>query len=117
MVTSKDRPHQYLSIPLHGRLRTSTDGTQLSEGDFQVLKNMRYGELSPQSIPGMTKINSSVIHATNLKPRSGFHFRKSQPSETHVLVQSLSVPSNKAVIITVVDVLERTIPLLPSVVL
>lgn len=64
-------PFQFLSIPLDGKLITEVDGTQIiemdgervNEGNFQVLKNMRYGELSPKSIAGMTKINStSVIH-------------------------------------------------------
>ncbi len=76
------------NLPLNGKLITSVDGSQLSEGDFQILKNMRYGELSPRSIAGMTKINTAVINATYLKPRAGFHFRKAQPAESHVLAQS-----------------------------
>ena len=79
---------KYADIPLSGRLRMAIDGTELEEGDFQVLKNMRYGEITPKSVTGMTKINSSVINATYLKPRAGFHFRKAQPAESHVLVQS-----------------------------
>ncbi len=78
----------FANIPLNGKLRTAIDGTQLGEGDFQKLINMRYGELSPKSISGMTKINTSIINGTYLKPRSGFHFRKAQPSESHVLVQA-----------------------------
>lgn len=85
---TQDSSLRYLHIPLGGRLRTSVDGTELGEGDFQVLKNMRYGEISPQSIGGMTKINTSVIDATYIKPRSGFHYRKVQPSESHILVQA-----------------------------
>src|SRR3989337_2066811 len=89
MAKDKDDQGKYVNIPLSGRWRTAIDGTMLSEGDFQVLKNMRYGEVAPKSISGMTKINSAaVIDATYLKPRSGHHFRKSQPAESHVLVQS-----------------------------
>ena len=76
-----DKEYKYLNIPLSGRLRKNTDGTQLGEGDFQTLTNMRYGELSPKSIAGMTKINTSVINATYLMSRQGFHFRKSTPTD------------------------------------
>ena len=67
-------------IPLHGKLVTSQDPLMLDEGDFQELINMRYGELTPVSILGMTKYNSeAIIDATYLKARSGFHFRKDTP--------------------------------------
>ncbi len=80
---------KYADIPLSGRLRTGIDGTELEEGDFQVLKNMRYGEITPKSVTGMTQINTAVpINATYIKPRAGFHFRKAQPAESHVLVQT-----------------------------
>ncbi len=83
-----DAPKNPVNLPLSGKLVTSRDGTMLAEGDFQLLRNMRYGEISPKSIGGMSKINTSAINATYLKPRAGFHFRKSQPSESHALVQS-----------------------------
>jgi hypothetical protein len=38
----------------------------------------------------MTKINTSVINSTYLKPRAGMHFRKAQPAESHVLVQTFN---------------------------
>ncbi len=80
---------KYADVPLSGRLRTAIDGTELEEGDFQVLKNMRYGEITPKSVTGMTQINTAVpINATYIKPRAGFHFRKAQPAESHVLVQT-----------------------------
>ncbi len=41
-MAQEDRPLQNVDIPLSGKLRTAVDGTQLSEGDFQILKNMRY---------------------------------------------------------------------------
>ena len=86
--SESDKTGKYLNLPLNGKLITSIDGTELGEGDFQVLKNMRYGTISPSSISGMTKINSAVINATYLKPRNGFHFRKYLPAESHLLVQS-----------------------------
>ena len=79
---------EYVNIPLTGKLNTAVDGTELGKGDFQVLKNMRYGGVTPKSIGGMTKINSSIINATYLKPRQGFHFSKASPPQSHVLVQA-----------------------------
>src|SRR4030042_6826073 len=88
---------KYANIPLSGKLVTSIDGSSLAEGDFQILKNMRYGDITPKSISGMTKINTSVINADYLKPRAGFHFRKSQPSESHVLVQEFKADATSKV--------------------
>ncbi len=78
---------KHLNIPLSGKLRTAPDGTQLGPGDFKVLENMRYGELSPKSVSGMDKINTTRI--TGYYPvRGAFHYRKDQPAESHVLVQT-----------------------------
>lgn len=74
-------------IPLTGRWRTSVDGTQLSEGDFQVLTNMRYTNAGIRSVSGMTKINSSTA-LTDPKIRAGHQFIKNEPAETHLLVQA-----------------------------
>lgn len=87
MAESKDNEFKHLNIPLNGKLRTSIDGTQLGPGDFQVLKNMRYGELSPKSITGMTQINTSLINTYTVPFAGAFHFRKSNPVESHILAQ------------------------------
>ena len=65
-----------------GKLKTAIDGTTLQQGDFQVLKNMRYGETYPRSISGMTKINTTITPEIDIK--NGFHFNKT--NESHVLV-------------------------------
>ena len=88
MAKDDDREYKHANLPLSGRWRPALDGTELDEGDFQTLTNMRYGEKTPKSVTGMTKINSSVINATYLKPRAGIHFRKDHPSESHFLVQA-----------------------------
>lgn len=56
--------------------------------NFRSLQNMRYTDTHVKSVQGMTKINTAVMDATYLKTRSAFHFKKSQPSESHVLVQA-----------------------------
>jgi len=56
-----DEQIKYIQIPLTGRWRPAVDGTELGEGDFQVLTNMRYEEVTPKSVSGMTKINANGI--------------------------------------------------------
>ena len=70
-------------IAFNGRLRTAIDGASIGPNDFQLLKNMRYAETNPRGIGGMTKINTSALASTGI--RNGFHFRKSQPVESHLL--------------------------------
>jgi hypothetical protein len=48
---------------------------------------MRYTEANPETIGGMSKINTTAL-STYLKVRSGIHYRKSQPEESHVMVQA-----------------------------
>ena len=54
---------KYAQIPLSGKWRPAIDGTELGEGDFQTLTNMRYGEITPKSITGMTKISVAINEA------------------------------------------------------
>lgn len=68
-----------MNIPMSGRLVTALDGTQLNEGDFQILKNMRYTEASIKSISGMTKINPLAMDSVYTRPRAGFQFRIFRP--------------------------------------
>jgi hypothetical protein len=53
---------------------------------------MRYahGGKGIKGVGGMSKINSAVMNATYLKTRSGIHFKKDQPSESHVLVEAFN---------------------------
>lgn len=62
-ASPKASPFKFAVIPLSGRLRTAIDGTQLGEGDMQVMSNLRYGRKSPKSVAGMTKINSNIFYS------------------------------------------------------
>ena len=73
-------------IPLTGKMITSVDPITIGE-NFRTLKNLRYTDTNPRGVGGMTKINSTAL-TTYLKPRSGIHFKKEQPAESHVLVQA-----------------------------
>lgn len=77
---------QYLDIPLNGKLITAVDPIKIQPNDFQQLINLRPTDDTPKGVRGMTKINAS---ATNyLGVRTGYHFKKDQPSENHILVQT-----------------------------
>lgn len=81
-----DRPLIPFNIPLNGKLITSEDPAVIGT-NFQTLINLRSTDTHPKGIGGMTKINTTPI-TTYIKPRSGIHFRKESPSESHVVLQS-----------------------------
>jgi len=72
-------------IPLTGKLITNEDPAIIGT-NFRQLTNMRYTRANPKGIGGYSKINSTAL--TYPKVRSGIHFRKEQPSESHVLVEA-----------------------------
>ena len=47
-----------------------------------------------KGVDGYTKINQSIINSTYFKPRSGFHFIKDNPLESHVLIQCFDSDEN-----------------------
>lgn len=86
---AEDKPLKPQPLALSGKWRPVHDGTMLVDGDFQVLQNMRYTDApGVKSIAGMTKINTNA--PAYPKIRSGYHFRKEQPAESHVLVQAFN---------------------------
>jgi len=93
-----DKKFEYEVIPLNGKWRPSLDGTQMENGDFQTLSNMRYTDASIKSITGMTKINTNVINATYLKTRAAHHFKKGKPAESAVLAQAWNAGETAAVV-------------------
>lgn len=84
-----------IDIPLSGKLVTSVDPAQLQPGEFSSVKNMRYTDRGITGVKGMTKINTNAI-ATYTHGKEGFHFRKAQPAESHVMVQSFNAAENAA---------------------
>jgi hypothetical protein len=85
---AEERKNKY-EVPLDGKLVTWDDPIKIGT-NFQQLTNMGYTSTHPKGVGGMTKINTSVIDATYLKVRSGIHFRKDQPQESHVLTQAFN---------------------------
>lgn len=80
-----DEKVHHKTIPLSGSWMT---GEPAAIGtNFQTLTNLRYTDTHVKGVQGMTQINTSAL-TTYLKIRNAFHFKKSQPAESHVLVQA-----------------------------
>jgi len=77
---------KFKQINLNGKLITSKDPTKISVSDLQKMQNMMYGNDSIHGIPGCTKYNTTALGSPSIK--SGIHFRKGNPSESHVIVGS-----------------------------
>jgi len=73
-------------IPLNVRLIMSEDQTVIGN-NFQSLVNFRYTDTNPRGVGGMTPLNSTA--PTNYQIKSGFHFKKDNPAESHNLVYAL----------------------------
>lgn len=80
-----------IDIPLTGKLNTATDPMKLQPNDFQSLINMRPTDDSPKGVRGMTKISTSPTGYLGIK--NGYHFKKDQPAEDHIIVQTNSLTS------------------------
>jgi len=65
---------------------TSVDPIKIQPNDFRELTNLRPTDDSPKGIRGMTKINTSATSYKGI--RTGYHFKKDQPVENHILVQT-----------------------------
>ena len=83
-----DKPLKPKEMPLDGKLVTAVDPIMIGP-NFQELKNMRYFDTNPRAIEGMSKVNSTAL-SSHPKISTGFHFKKEQPAESHVLVQAFN---------------------------
>jgi len=72
-----------LEFAFNKKMVTGDPATCIGD-NLHELKNMRYRDTHVVSIGGMSKVNSSALPLTIV---SAAHFRKSQPEESHVLVQ------------------------------
>jgi hypothetical protein len=84
-------------IPLNGKLIQADDPTQIGT-NFQTLQNLRYTDSHIKGVGGMTKINSSVL-SSYPHVRNAYHFVKSNPVESHVLLHALNALEATPVII------------------
>ncbi len=91
MPKTEEQPFQ---IDLTGRLITGYNAVKIIQEDqrrvvvnYQTLENIMYNDRGIEGVPGMTKINTTAI-TTYTSIRNMFQFRKSQPAETHLLIQA-----------------------------
>jgi len=76
--------------PFIGRWQPAEDPLLIDEYGFQDIQNMRKDGKHFKGVSGHTKINTTAWSATTYEyPRNGFHFRKGQPEESHVLVAAM----------------------------
>ncbi len=77
-----------LQFNFRGQWLPSSDPTQIGPENYRVLQNLRYTPAGTlESVGGYTKINTTVITSTP-EVDQGFHFKKDNPAETHVLVNA-----------------------------
>lgn len=74
-----------IAVNFAGRWQPTEDPVLLEDAGLQDIKNMRRSGKHFKGIAGHTIINSTSISATPAI-LNGFHFRKDQPQESHVLV-------------------------------
>lgn len=86
IAVAENREDEKYVIPLDGRWKLSSDPTRIGK-NFSTLLNIRPIEDGIESVRGMTRINTTALNGTSF-PRSAYHFRKSQPVESHILVQA-----------------------------
>lgn len=89
MAKAQSKKLYKYELPLDGKLITWDDPAKVGP-NFQQLTNLRYTKTHPKGVGGMTKITSSQINSTYYKVRSGIHYTKDQPSESHVLVEAFN---------------------------
>lgn len=87
MPVAPDVQDQTVWFPFDGQWMPAVDASLIGPKNFKTLKNMRYIDGGLEGIAGYTKINTTAL-TTYLKGRSGFHFKKDQPAESHVLLQA-----------------------------
>lgn len=81
------------AFPLIGKWQPDRDPILVDDFGFQDIQNLRKDGNKLKGVSGHTKINSTVWNSTNIYPRNGFHFRKHQPSESHVIITATDTSS------------------------
>lgn len=75
-------------IAFDGQWAPDLDSALIGGRNYKTLQNLRYKDGGIEETDGYSKITSSIISETYVKPRSGYHFRKDRPQESHLLLQS-----------------------------
>uniref|UniRef100_A0A6M3XCL2 Putative structural protein n=1 Tax=viral metagenome TaxID=1070528 RepID=A0A6M3XCL2_9ZZZZ len=78
---------QSLYFPFSGQWQPDVDSTKVGPENFITLQNVRYDNNGLIGVKGYSKINTTQITASP-ELDTGFHFKKDNPAETHVLVNA-----------------------------
>jgi hypothetical protein len=81
------RPYAF---PLIGKWQPARDPLLVDDYGFQDIQNLRKDGNRLRGVSGHTAINTTVWNSNKIYPKNGFHFRKHQPSESHVIITAAS---------------------------
>lgn len=75
-----------------GEWMPDVDSTLIGPKNFKTLQNYRYighgrKSVGIKGVLGYDEINQDIVNVNYYKPRSGIHFVKYRPAESHVIVQ------------------------------
>lgn len=91
------KPYTFL---FSGRWQAA-ENALLIEGDgFQDIQNLRRSGKGLKGVSGHSKINEIIINSTYYYPRNAFHFKKANPSESHILVASYDAAQSNSRVYT-----------------
>lgn len=82
-----------------GQWMPDVDPILIGPKNYQSLINFRPKDGFIQAVLGYSKINSNIINSTYYKARSGFHFKKDNPRESHVLIQAYNYNLSQSAVI------------------
>ena len=84
----EDDPLFSISSLFQGQWLPALDPLKIGKDNFKTLQNLRYTDKGLKGVDGYSAINTNIVNATNYRIKNGFHFRKEQPQESHVLIQA-----------------------------
>lgn len=75
-------------VPFDGEWKVGVAPLMVGGRHYITQKNMRSIDGGIEGVKGYTKVTASVIDQLYFKARSGYHFQKDRPPESHILLQS-----------------------------
>lgn len=75
-------------LPFDGMWMPGVNPVAIGARNFKTLTNYSYNNTGIEGVNGYSKVSTSIISDTYYKTRSGYHYKKQKPDESHVLVQA-----------------------------
>jgi hypothetical protein len=72
----------------NGRWQPAENPLHIVENGYRDIQNLRKDGDRLRGVSGHSKITSAKPNATYYLPRAGYHYRKDQPQESHILLQA-----------------------------